>query len=105
MILTRRPRETSDEGRRAARVSMGFLWWLPISPIVGFVLANRFLSESWPLWQVLPLAVILAAPFAVGARFGWKAARLGEARGWVGLALHLVLGAIALVMPIYQALI
>jgi hypothetical protein len=82
---------------------MLLLWWLPLSPIVGFVLANRLLSDSWPLWQVVPLALGLATPFAIGAHFGLKAVRLGDRRGWLGLVVHLVLAAIALAMPIAQA--
>lgn len=65
-------------------------------------MANRFLSESWPISQVMPLALILATPFAIGAFFGLKAILLGDRRGWAGFATHLVLMAIALGMPIAQ---
>jgi hypothetical protein len=68
------------------------------------LVANLFLAESWPLWQVVPLAVVLAAPFGVGAYYGLRAVRLGEGKGWIGLSLHLVLMLIALVMPITEAL-
>lgn len=104
MAVTQRPTGGVDEAERAARISLRFLWWLPLSPIVGFLVANRFLSESWPLSQVLPLAIVLATPFAVGAYFGLKAIRLGDRRGWVGFPVHLILMAIALGTPIAQAL-
>ena len=69
-----------------------------------FVLASWLLSETWPLWQVLPLAVALATPFGIGAYHCLRAVRLGQSRGWIGLALHLVFMAIALVLPITEAL-
>ncbi|HEU4915497.1 MAG TPA: hypothetical protein VFV13_02950 [Acidimicrobiia bacterium] len=104
MNITQAPQKASDRGERAAQLSIRFLWWLPLSPIVGFIVANRLLSESWPLWQVLPLAIVLATPFAVGAYFGLKAVRLGERRAWAPLAIHVVFMTIALVMPISQSL-
>jgi hypothetical protein len=79
------------------------LWWAPLSVVVGFVAASWFLSEAWPLWQVVPLALILATPFAVGAYFGLRAVRFGEDRGWIGLILHLILMVTALVMPIIES--
>lgn len=54
---------------QAAR-SFRLLWWVVLGPIVGFMLGSLFSSESWPLWQVIPLALLLAAPFAVGAFYG-----------------------------------
>ena len=86
------------------RRSLTFLWWLPLSAVVGFLVANRFLSESWPLAQAIPLAVVLATPFGVGAHYGLRAVRLGEAKGWIGLALNVLFMLIALVMPITEAL-
>lgn len=83
---------------------MRFLWWLPVSPIVGFVVAGRFLAEPWPLWKVAPLALALAIPFAIGAYFGFKAIRLGDRRGWFGLIAHFALMVTALAMPISEAL-
>jgi hypothetical protein len=80
------------------------LWWAPLSVVVGFVAASWFLSEAWPLWQVVPLALILATPFAIGASYGLRAVRSGEGRGWIGLILHLILMATALVMPIVESL-
>ena len=58
-----------------ARRSLQLLWWIPLSPIVGFLLGSLILSDSWPLWQVVPLVVVLAAPFAVGALYGYAAIR------------------------------
>jgi hypothetical protein len=54
---------------------------------------------------VVPLALILATPFAIGAYYGLRAIRLREPRGWIGLIAHLILMVIALVMPITEALI
>ena len=56
-----------------ARRSLQLLWWIPLSPIVGFLLGSMILSESWPLWQVIPLALALAAPFVVGALYAYSA--------------------------------
>jgi len=83
---------------------MQLLWWIPLSVVVGFLVSNRFLSESWPLTQVTPLAVVLAAPFGVGAYYGLRAVRLGEDKGWIGLVLNVVFMLTALVMPIIEAL-
>jgi len=47
---------------------------------------------------------VLAAPFCVGAYYGLRAVRLGEAKGWIGLALHVVFMLTALIMPIIEAL-
>jgi hypothetical protein len=107
MTVKKKPAPASPafgEAEGAARRSLRLLWWVPLSPIVGFLVANLFLAESWPLWQVVPLAVVLAAPFGVGAYYGLRAVRLGEGKGWIGLSLHLVFMLIALVMPIIEAL-
>ena len=104
MATTERPPAASEQAEQAARRSLKFLWWIPLSVLVGFLVANRFLSESWPLAQVIPLAVVLATPFGVGAYYGLRAVRLGEAKGWIGLALHGVFMLTALVMPITEAL-
>ena len=89
----------SPEGRR----SLLLLWWIPLSPIAGFLLGSALLSESWPLWQVIPLALVLAAPFAVGAFHGFRAVRGHDRIGWVGLIVHLVMVAVAIVMPISES--
>jgi hypothetical protein len=86
-----------------ARRSLQLLWWLPLSPIVGFVLGSWILSESWPLRQVVPLAAVLAAPFAVGAFYGYSAIRHHDRTGWIGLVLHLTLMIVAFVMPISES--
>lgn len=88
---------------QAAR-SLRLLWWLVLGPIVGFILGSLFLSETWPLWQVIPLAFLLAAPFAVGALYGFAAIRLHDRTGWVGFVLHLTLMIVAIVMPISESL-
>ena len=94
----------SGTAEQAARRAMQLLWWIPLSVVFGFLVSNRFLSESWPLTQVIPLAVVLATPFGVGAYYGLRAVRLGDAKGWIGLALHVVFMLTALVMPIIEAL-
>ncbi|HET8739983.1 MAG TPA: hypothetical protein VFO17_09645 [Acidimicrobiia bacterium] len=104
MTLTTRPSPVVHEGERWARISLQLLWWAPLSAVVGFVAASWFLSESWPLWQVLPLASILAAPFAAGAYYGVRAVRAGVRQGWFGLIPHLLLVVTALVMPLMEAL-
>lgn len=104
MTLTTKPSTQTGEGERAARISMRFLWWAPLSPLVGFVAASWLLAESWPLWQVVPLALILATPFAIGAYHGLRAIRHGEHRGWFGFGLNLGFMVVALVMPIMEAL-
>lgn len=68
------------------------------------MLASWLLSDPWPLWQVVPLAAVLATPFGVRAYHGLRAVRLGQSRGWIGLILHSALMAIALVKPITEAL-
>jgi MFS family permease len=68
-----------------ARQSLQLLWWIPLGPIVGFLLGSLILSESWPLWQVIPIALVLAAPFVVGALYGYSAIRHRDRTGWVGL--------------------
>lgn len=103
MTITEKPPAASDLAEQAARRSLKLLWWIPLSVLGGFLVANRFLSESWPLTQVVPLAVVLATPFGVGAYHGLRAVRLGEAKGWIGLALHVVFMLTALVMPIIEA--
>jgi hypothetical protein len=72
--------------------------------VLGFIAASWLLSEAWPLWQVVPLALILSTPFAIGAYNGLRAVRSGEDRGWIGLILHLIFMATALVMPILESL-
>jgi hypothetical protein len=87
-----------------ARRSLQLLWWIPLSLIVGFLLASLILSESWPLWQVIPLALVLAAPFVIGALYGYVAIRRGDRSGWVGLVIHVAMAIVAIVMPISESI-
>jgi hypothetical protein len=87
-----------------ARRSLRLLWWIPLSPIVGFALGNLMLSESWPLWQVIPLALLLAAPFIIGAVYASSAIRRHDRTGWVALVLHLAMTIVAIVMPISESI-
>ncbi len=87
-----------------SRRSLQLLWWIPLSPIVGFILGSLFLSESWPLWQVVPLALLLAAPFVVGALYAFAAIRHHDRTGWVGLILHVAMTFIAIVLPISESM-
>jgi hypothetical protein len=87
-----------------ARRSLQLLWWIPLSPIVGFLLGSLFLSDSWPLWQVVPLALALATPFVIGAFYAYSAIRHHDRTGWIGLVLHLAMTTIAIVMPISESL-
>ena len=47
---------------------------------------------------------LLMAPFAVGAYLGLRSVLKGFRRGWVGLAANLVLGVLAIGMPIAESL-
>ena len=104
MIVEEKLRSTDERAVRASRLSFRLLWWIPLSPIVGFTAANRLLSDLWPLWQVLPLAVILATPFAIGAYYALQAVRLGRRRAWIPLAVHFGFTVVALVMPTIESL-
>ena len=101
-----RPRRTgaSDAtGQRAARRSRRLLWWIPASPIVGFALAGWLLPADWPLSAVIPLVVILASPFALGAGDAVRALRRGQSRMWLPLVLHLAFLVLAVVLPISES--
>ena len=93
------PRSGSPRARR----SLQLLWWIPLSPIVGFLLASLVLADSWPLWQVVPLALTLAAPFVVGALYGYATIKHGDRTGWVGLLIHLAMVIVAIVLPISES--
>jgi hypothetical protein len=95
---------SDNVGTTAARRSLTLLWWIPLGPIVGFAAAGLLLAETWPLWQVIPLALLLAAPFAVGAFYGLQAVRHGDRRGWPGLLVHTAFALLAIVMPISESL-
>jgi uncharacterized membrane protein YoaK (UPF0700 family) len=62
------------------------------------------LSESWPLWQVIPLALLLAAPFMVGALYAYSAIRRHDRTGWGPLVLHLAMTIVAIVVPISESI-
>jgi hypothetical protein len=98
------PIPVASPGSAEARRSLQLLWWIPLSAIVGFFLGSLILSESWPLWQVIPLAMALAAPFAVGALYGYAAIRRGDRKGWIGLILHLAMTVVAIVVPISESI-
>lgn len=103
------PRSTEREpGDRESRLSRYFLWWLPVAPLVGFVLAGRVLDlgaeGDWEAWKAALLGTLLMAPFAVGAYLGLRSVLKGCRGGWVGLTANLVLGALAIGMPIAESL-
>jgi hypothetical protein len=89
----------------AQRWALRLLLWIPLSPVVGFVIAGRWLSSSWPLGQVAPMAIVLAAPFGIGAYLAFRAVRRGARREWiVVMFLHGVLMVLALAVPIGESL-
>ena len=94
----------APSGSPQARRSLQLLWWIPLSPIVGFLLAGLMLSEAWPLWRVIPLALVLAGPFVVGALSGYAAIRRGDRTGWVGLVLHLAMTIVAIAVPMSESI-
>jgi hypothetical protein len=101
--VTREP--TDRRARDAERWALRLLWWIPLSPVVGFAIAGRLLSASWPVWQVVPMAMVLAAPFGLGAYLAFRAVRLGGRSGWIGVALlHGLFMVLALVLPISESL-
>ena len=51
-------------------------------------------------WKAALLGALLMAPFAVGAYLGLRSVLKGFRGGWVGLAANLVLGVLAIGMPI-----
>ena len=76
--------------------------------MVGFALAGRVFTlgadGEWELWKATVLGALMMAPFAVGAYFGLRSILKGFVAGWVGLAANLVLGALAIGMPIAESL-
>jgi hypothetical protein len=46
------------------------------------------------------LALTSAAPFVVGALYGYAAITRGDRTGWVGLLIHLAMTIVAIVLPI-----
>jgi hypothetical protein len=62
------------------------------------------LSAAWPLWRVIPLALVLAGPFVVGALYGYAAIRRGDRTGWVRLVLHLAMTIVAIAVPMSESI-
>jgi hypothetical protein len=102
--ITTSERAPDPVGIAERRRSLRLLWWLPASPFVGFLAAEALLSETWPLWQVVPLAVALASPFVLGALSGTRAMRHGCKEAWIPTVLHVAFAILALVMPISESL-
>jgi hypothetical protein len=75
---------------------------------VGFALAGRVFmlgdNGDWELWKAAAVGALMMAPFAVGTYFGLRSVLKGFRGGWVGLASNLVLGALAIAMPISESL-
>ena len=95
-------------GYRESTLSAYFLLWVLAAPFVGFALAGRVLGlgaeGDWEVWKAAVLGALLMAPFAVGAYFGLRSVSKGFRRGWVFFAANLVLAALAVGMPISEAL-
>lgn len=95
-------------GARESKLSRYFLLWLPAAPFVGFTLAETVFDlggeGDWELWKAALLGALLMAPFAVGAYFGLRSVLKGFRGGWVGLATNLILGVLAIGMPIVESL-
>jgi len=94
-------------GARESTLSRYFLSWLLVAPFVGFVLAETIFDlpqGHWEVWKAAVLGALLMAPFVVGTYYGFRAVLKGYRGGWVGLTANLVLAALAIAMPIVEAL-
>ena len=95
-------------GARESRIARYFLLWLLAAPFVGFVLAGRVfdlgMQGDWEVWKAAVIAGLLAIPFVVGAYFSARSVLKGYGGGWGGLGGNVVLGTLAIVMPISEAL-
>jgi hypothetical protein len=91
-----------------ATLSLYFLSWISAAPVVGFVLAETIFdlgaAGNWELWKAAAIGALLMIPFAVGAFFGLRAVAKGCLRGWIGMVGNVILGALAIGMPISEAL-
>jgi hypothetical protein len=100
---------TPRPGSRESRVSLYFLLWLIAAPFVGFVLSGDQVFDlgargDWQAWKAAVVGGLLMIPSAVGAYFGLRAILKGFRAGWVGFVANLVLGLVAIGMPILEAL-
>jgi hypothetical protein len=97
-----------ERGRRDATSSLYLLSWIVVGPLVGFALAGRVFdlgaTGDWEVWKAAMIGILLAAPFAYGAYLGVRAIGEGCRRGWVGAVANGVLTALAVGMPISEAL-
>jgi hypothetical protein len=79
-----------------------------VAPFVGFALAGRVFNlgseGDWEPWKAAVLGFSLMTPFAIGAYLGARSVWKGFKGGWVGLIANLVLGALAVGMPISESL-
>lgn len=95
-------------GARDATLSLYFMGWIVVAPLVGFALAGRVFdlgaSGDWELWKAAAIGTLLMVPFAIGAFFGIRAVARGCVRGWIGTIGNLVLAALAIGMPISEGL-
>jgi hypothetical protein len=111
-VEARRPARAAPAERRPGyreyRLSASFLLWILAAPFVGFALAGwvfRLGAEGdWEVWKAVALGALMMAPFAVGASFGLRSVLKGLRRAWVPLTANLVLGALAIGMPTWEAL-
>jgi hypothetical protein len=98
----------STPGAREARLSRYFVGWVFVAPFVGFALAGRVFNLGaqghWELWKAVVLGAVLMVPFAIGTYLGFRAVSKGSRGGWVGLLANLILGALAIGMPISESL-
>ena len=102
------PSPTETPGARESRLSRYCLWWVLGAPLVGFALAGRVFNlgaeGDWEVWKAAVVGALLMAPFAVGTYLGARSVTKGFKGGWVGLIANLILGALAIGMPISESL-
>ena len=95
-------------GARESKRSLYWALWALAAPFVGFVLAETIFNLraqwDWELWKAVVLGTLMMAPFAVGAYFGLRSVLSGFRGGWIGLIANLALAAVAIGMPISEAM-
>lgn len=105
-VTARPPVETP--GARESRLSRLCLLWVAVAPFVGFALAGRVFNlgsaGDWEPWKAVVLGISLMTPFAIGAYLGARSVWKGFTGGWVGLIANLVLGALAVGMPVSESM-